>query len=96
MGYSDNPARVRVDFFKDNGKWYTTEAVEMMDWSGETYTTFQRSLKAHLNGRLKGMWAVCLDPYSDKGFPLMVRVEGAEPYNPADDPNVRIEDVRGK
>ena len=75
MGYSQNPAMVRVDFFKDSGKWYTTEAVEWLDWGGELCRTFQLSLKAHLGGRLRGMWAVCLEPYSDKGFPLMVRCD---------------------
>lgn len=29
--YSDNPADVRVDFFKPSGKWYTTESVR---WTG--------------------------------------------------------------
>jgi len=28
---SNDPAMVRVDFFKERGKWYTTEAVE---WTG--------------------------------------------------------------
>ncbi len=30
--YSDDPAMVRVDFWKSSGKWYTTEAVK---WSGK-------------------------------------------------------------
>ncbi len=31
--YSEDPSMVRVDFFKESGKWYCTEAVK---WTGKT------------------------------------------------------------
>ncbi len=79
MGYSADNSRVRVDFFRETGKWYTTEAVQ---WYGgyvqgatSIHDEFRESLKRHLQGRLSGMWAVCLDPYHEHAFPLMVRTE---------------------
>ena len=72
--YTDDPTSVRVDFFNANGKWYTTEAIIWLDYEGEIFSTFQRSLAKSLRGRLCGLWAVCLAPYSDMAFPMMVRV----------------------
>lgn len=38
MGYSDDPRDIRVDFFKDSGKWYTTEAVKWLaPWFGREH-----------------------------------------------------------
>ena len=73
MGYTTDPEMIRVDFFKPSGKWYTTESIK---WVG-SYTTdlhegFKRSLRASLGDRLKGMTAVCLHPYHELAFPLMI------------------------
>ena len=62
MGYSEDPAMVRVDFFKPSGKWYTTEAAK---WTGkyrkdpdkdateddgwDILKQFAKSLRDHLN-----------------------------------------------
>jgi len=32
MGFTEDETVVRVDFFKESGKWYVTEAVK---WTGE-------------------------------------------------------------
>ena len=74
MGYSDRDSVVRVDFFKQSGKWYTTEAVEWIGYDGLIFEEFKRSLWRHLQGRLSEMWAVCLEPYNKYAHPLMVRV----------------------
>jgi hypothetical protein len=37
MHYCENPAMVRVDFFKDSGKWYTTEAVKWLFYGNESF-----------------------------------------------------------
>jgi hypothetical protein len=34
MGYSDDSAMVRVDFFRPSGKWYTTDAVRWLRYRG--------------------------------------------------------------
>ena len=74
MGYSNNPSMVRVDFFKASGKWYTTEAVEWLDYYGDTLEAFRESLKFHLNGRLNGLTAVCIEPYSECKTPVMTLI----------------------
>lgn len=79
-GYSDDPASVRVDFFKESGKWYTTEAVKWTGYDDYIFDAFERSLRLHLYDqssgrmRLSGMWAVCLEPYHKHAHPLMVKV----------------------
>lgn len=76
MGYSTNEGMVRVDFFRSTGKWATTEAVDMSDF----YALFPKeglaaALHRHLSGgRLRGLWAVCLEPYSEHAFPVMMEV----------------------
>jgi hypothetical protein len=76
MHYCDNGRSVRVDFFKESGKWYTTEAVI---WDGPyteglLHDIFEDVLKRHLKGRLSGMWAVCVEPYHEHACPLMLKV----------------------
>lgn len=80
MGYHDNPAMVRVDFFKESGKWYTTESVEWLDYSNpDIFLAFAKSLARHLwdgkRVRLEGMQAVVLEPYHEHAFPLMMQVD---------------------
>jgi hypothetical protein len=79
QNYSNDSSSVRVDFFRPSGKWYTTEAVKL---NGNDYNTtdpvnsFRMVVQAHLNGRLKGMWAVCLQPYYNLEFPIMIKLDG--------------------
>lgn len=90
MNYSDNPAMVRVDFFKPSGKWYCTEAVK---WTGAyygsnidgqtfssecqpIYDAFAQSLRDHLEKRLSDMTAICLEPYHQFTHPLMIKDGG--------------------
>ena len=82
--YSESENSVRVDFFKESGKWYTTEAVK---WDNDIYkglinecfkTALIRHLKSESGFRLSGMIAVCLDPYHEHSFPLMCRVAELE------------------
>lgn len=74
MNYSDDDNMVRVDFFKDSGKWYTTEAVKWLEYKGLIHDAFRKSLDAHLGGRLKGMTAVCLEPYHEHSHPITLKV----------------------
>ena len=85
MGYIDDESMVRVDFFKESGKWYTTEAVK---WTGvythiSIHDAFLISLRNHFsspnkgpNTRLQGMTAVCLEPYHEHSHPLMILWSG--------------------
>jgi hypothetical protein len=79
--YTENPRMVRVDFFKTNAfgrptKWYLTEAVEFTPYDGVLiHDAFTQSLERHLEGRLRGMVAVCLEPYHEHSHPIVVVVE---------------------
>lgn len=69
--YSEDPSLVRVDFFKPSGKFYATEAVKFGPYEGDIHSAFKSSLKTHLQGRMKGMTAVCVDPCHISAHPLM-------------------------
>ena len=80
--YSNDPAMVRVDFWKLSGKWYTTEAVK---WTGEyradanIHDEFAKSLADHFqgSGRLNEMRATCLEPYHEHAHPISIAVSAA-------------------
>jgi hypothetical protein len=80
MHYCEEPSMVRVDFFKESGKWYTTEAIQFSRYDESLiHNAFENSLRAALKEpsgklRLSGMWAVCLHPYHQHEHPLMMRV----------------------
>lgn len=87
MGYSQNAHDVRVDFFKPSGKWYETESVsfEGLQWRGQDKegnilqgvdslrTVCKKALRRHLEGRMKGMMAVILEPYHEFAHPVMIK-----------------------
>ena len=82
MGFTTKQGMVRVDFFKPSGKWYTTEE---MHWDRyysygnnedsvfeSTHDTFKRCLREQIGDQYKGMIAICLEPYHEHSYPLMV------------------------
>ncbi len=87
--YSENEKSVRVDFFKESGKWYTTEAVI---WTGkfknhDIHLSFSESLFDHLfkepikgvisvpRLRMQGRKAICLQPYHEHSHPICIDVD---------------------
>lgn len=72
--YSANPAMVRVDFFKESGKWYATEQMEWRHYDGKIliHDAFLHCLHSQFNGHYSGMTAVCLVPYHEHAHPLMI------------------------
>lgn len=82
--YSDDSSMVRVDFFKQSGKWYTTEAVK---WTGNysfeenhkkqlIHDSFAQSLRDHFEdmpSRLSEMDAICLEPYHEHSHPIAIK-----------------------
>lgn len=75
--YSVTPGMVRVDFFKESGKWYMTEDLDMSDfWDygigpGEAV---EQALEA--KGRnLKHFTRVVLEPYHKLAYPVMLKAE---------------------
>lgn len=77
MGYSADPAMVRVDFFQPSGKWCCTEAVKWTgDWHGNKqliHDAFAQSLRTHLGKRLCEMDAICLHPHHEYEHPIMIK-----------------------
>ncbi len=77
MNFSVQPNMVRVDFFKDSGKWYDTCEMEWIGYEGPIQQAFITSLrKAFIHKGApcyQGMTAVCLQPYHEHGYPLMLR-----------------------
>lgn len=71
--------KVRVDFFKRSGKWYTTEEMEWSSLNPNIQLGFAESLYNHLKRdlgtRLDDMIAICLEPAHINAFPLMMPVE---------------------
>lgn len=73
--YTEDEASCRVDFWKDTGKWYATEAVVFV---GGTYKgtlihdAFREALKAAgiWGQRYSGMRATCLEPHHEHSHPI--------------------------
>lgn len=52
MGYSSNEGRVRVDIFKESGKWYSTASVDMSDYYNEPLIH-------------EGLYKACMDEFHE-------------------------------
>lgn len=76
--YSENAAMCRVDFFKESGKWYTTEAINFSccDWSSSPVDALKEALMKQIGTKYSGMTAVCLEPYVEHSFPVIIRELG--------------------
>ena len=73
--YAQYEGSVRVDFFRESGEFFCTEAVLWAGgYDGVLTDTFRETLVKHLNGRLRGMTAVCIHPYHSLPRPLMMEV----------------------
>lgn len=75
--YSDDPSSCRVDFFKPSGKWYSTEAIV---FPPQTYNmhpadALKTALRIQIKDCMKGMAAVCLLPYVENPFPVLIKLE---------------------
>lgn len=86
MNYSNDPGMCRVDFFKESGKWYETEAVDFSPYYNEMliHEAFKKALKDHFGQhiRMVGMRAFCIEPYHMYAHPISLLVED---WNVADE-----------
>lgn len=80
MGYTNSESMVRMDFFKATGKWYMTEAVDMVgmyEHGDGPYGAVKEALKIHNTKRgspiSKEFFVVCLEPYHKMAFPVILR-----------------------
>lgn len=76
--YSVNPGHVRIDFFKESGKWYMTEVLDMSkDYDTgitpkDAVISAMRRTERHdalLNN--KDFHIVVLEPYHKSAYPVM-------------------------
>jgi hypothetical protein len=79
--YDEDPGMCRVDFFRPSGKWYTTVAVKFRDenWKGDGGVGPHEALRNALRDTgtmLKGMTAICLEPYHELSYPISLVWEG--------------------
>jgi len=71
-GFQLDPEVVRVDIFKESGKWYTTVELKFDTFQDELiHDVFKRCMKEQHNYG-ENMKAVCLHPYHMYSHPLMI------------------------
>jgi len=75
---------VRVDFFKESGKWYATEQMEWRNYNAQfqIHDAFLWGLISQFNGRYSGMTAICLDPYHEHAHPVLIHNWNEQKPNP--------------
>lgn len=75
--YSDDPSSCRVDFFRSSGKWYSTEAIVFppQTYNEHPVDALKTALRIQIKDRMQGMTAVCLHPYVENPFPVMIKLE---------------------
>jgi len=81
MGYTTDSRHVRVDRFKESGKWYDTLEVVIPDEYYDHWNIFQ-ALEMSINEQYgenyvvgwtnQGGSFVCIDPYHEHSHPVML------------------------
>ena len=76
--FSTEPSSVRVDLFREGGKWVDTIAVNYTKPdSWDMWTALKEDIRAqHPNYAAGNYWAVCLTPYAPKfEHPIMFHLQ---------------------
>ena len=77
MGYINNPGWVRVDRFKDSGKWCESFSVDMSPYynSEDIYDALRKSIENRYKSSVLGYptegYIICLEPYNQFAHPIM-------------------------
>lgn len=77
MGYHIDDSNVRVDIFKESGKWYTTIQLKWIGYNGLLHDEFEESLKKQLGDSraYNRMQAICLHPYNANTHPVSILID---------------------
>jgi len=76
--FSESPSSVRVDRFRESGKWYDTYAIDMRQYYNLP-SIHDAVARAWLDERwatgtgLESFFLVCLDPYHVHSHPVILR-----------------------
>jgi len=76
MNYSSNEADCEVNFFKESGKWMYTESINFDEYYDKMNypRDFKKFLESKLDGRHKGLIAVCINTYNSDEYPIMCKL----------------------
>ena len=88
MGFTTNEGRVRIDLFRDTGKWYATGSICMADfYRGDIFEGVLRACEREFVRADQGEWPVTtsprewleregtiivLEPYHEHAHPIML------------------------
>lgn len=83
--FSENPAHVRVDFYKaESGKWYMTEVLDMeAHWDDlGPHEAVKNALKKTRHAESFDRWIISVvEPYHRNGYPVLL-TPGRATYEP--------------
>ena len=77
--FTTDESMVRVDFWKESGKWYDTVALKWDRYSAKSelngsietvHETFKRCLKEQFGQSYIDMRATCIEPYHENSHPV--------------------------
>lgn len=74
MGFALEDSKVRVDRFKERGKWYDTFVIDMEDSYNEPdlHLAVENGIRA-AGYKMEGWIYVCLEPYHKSSHPIMLK-----------------------
>lgn len=74
MGYAVEDCMVRVDRFKETGKWYDSISLDMEDFYNvdDLHWAVQECLR-HFGFEIHGWIYICLEPYHKNAHPVMLK-----------------------
>lgn len=74
MGYSIHDSHVRVDRFKERGKWYDTIVINMVNhYEAPCLNDCIEKLLKEDGYEMEGWIYVCLEPYHQYSHPVMLK-----------------------
>ena len=81
MNYTQKENHCRVDFWKESGKWYTTEEVVFRSEDYKGCLIHDALINAlmdddYIRTHYKGMRVTCLEPYHQYSHPISIIWEG--------------------
>jgi hypothetical protein len=76
--YSNQVNSCRIDFFRQDGKWFATIAVKFTqeEYAMPPHDALRSALRREVSNHYLSLQAVCLEPYSKYSYPVSLVWEG--------------------